>query len=158
MSAVYKPPSKVFCHSTTDCLSLSLCLTHPLARTYTHTPPPLRSKKTTYWKVMIQMTPETRSTQNRRVLTSDGRDILAKQTQGGENNLLPAGLYLNVRLGTRGFFPLTFKAAHPQFTPTLLKSFASLWLFHLPLFLIVYLKLEDEPHFFPPKCNLREFA
>lgn len=29
-----------------------------------------------------------------------------------------------------------------------LKSFASLWLFYLPLFLIVYVKLEDEPHLF----------
>ena len=48
-----------------------------------------------------------------------------------------------------GVFRSFIQVPRPQITlMMLLKSFASLWLLYLPLFLIVYLKLENEPHFF----------
>ena len=72
------------------------------------------------------------------------RGTFAKQTDGGVNSLWTAGYNLKMGLRTEAFslFHLSLSVSNSQW-----RHFKSLAFLSTP-FLIVYLKLEDEPHFF----------
>lgn len=74
-----------------------------------------------------------------------GASTFAEQSDENGNNLLPAGLCLNMGLRTRGFslLHLSLPVPHSHLNHLLLYGFSI-----YPFSLIVYLKPEDEPHFF----------